>query len=82
MPKIESIDTDETVESLQARIESQLSAIDLSMDIDPATRSAIAFGELSGTSMSDYGKKLLILVERGVITGDEYAQLIIAAIGK
>ncbi|MGJ8530387.1 hypothetical protein [Maritalea sp.] len=68
-------------ESLQARVETQLSAIDLSTDIDQATKSAIEFGELSGTAMSDYGKKLLILVERKVITSDECARLMIAAVG-
>lgn len=70
------------IASLQARIESQLSIIDLSADIDPRTQSGISVGELSGTRMSLYAKKLMVLVERGVITGDEYRRLIIASIGR
>jgi len=71
----------EDVKSLQARVEAQLASIDLSTDIDKATKTAIEVGELSGTDMSDYGKKLLILVEQKAITGDECARLMIAAAG-
>ncbi len=75
-----SLDTDRDVAALHQRIEAPLAAIDLSTDIDPLTRSRFAIAELSGTRMSDYAKKLSVLVDRGVITGDDYRRLIIASI--
>ncbi len=80
MLKSDSIET-EDVASLQARIAEPLAAVDLSMEIDPRTRSSIAIAELSGTRMSDYAKKLSVLTDRGIITGDDYRRLIIASIG-
>lgn len=63
---------------LQARIAPELAAIDLSRDLTPRLEKSIAIAELSGTAVSEYSKKLSVLVSRGVITHDECRALTIA----
>ena len=81
MLKSDSIET-EDIALLQARIAAQLADIDLSTDISPLNRSSIAIAELSGSPMREYAKKLSVLADRGVISGDDYRRLILATVDK
>jgi len=65
--------------ALQARVQLMLSDIDLANDMTDMVESAIAFGELGGAIADDEFKKLMILRERGEISGDELDQLVVAA---
>ena len=67
--------SEKDVVALAARIQPLMDSIDLDADLSDEVLSSIAFAELSGTSMSDEGKKSLELEERGLITGDQYQSL-------
>jgi hypothetical protein len=52
--------------------------VDLASEMTERVESAIAFGELGGAAADDEFKKLMILWDRGDISGEELDQLIVA----
>lgn len=60
-----------TLAELQTRIAPHLATVDLTRDLTPRLEKGFAIAELSGGSVSEYAKKLSVLVSRGVITHDE-----------
>lgn len=70
------------LQSLQARVRSMFAGIDLASEMTERVESAIAFGELGGSVAGDEFKKLMILWDRGDISGEELNQLIVADHGK
>jgi len=64
------------LQSLQERVRLMVADVDLASEMTERVESAIAFGELGGAATSDGFKKLMILWDRGDISGDELDQLI------
>lgn len=64
------------LQSLQERVRPMVAGVDLTSEMTERVESAIAFGELGGAAASDGFKKLMILWDRGEISGEELNQLI------
>lgn len=68
------------LQSLQERVRLMIADINLASEMTERVESAIAFGELGGGISGDEFKKLMILWDRGDISGDELNQLIVAGL--
>ncbi len=68
------------LQSLLERVRPMIAGIDLASEMSERVESAIAFGELGGSVADDEFKKLMILWDRGDISGDELDQLIVAGL--
>ncbi len=68
----------DNLQSLQERVRPMIAGIDLASEMTERVEAAIAFGELGGGVAGDEFKKLMILWDRGDISGEELDQLIVA----
>lgn len=68
----------ETVDQLRDRIEPDLEKIDLDTELSKHVLATIAFAELSGSTVSDWAKRIMVLEERNILTPDQCEQLMLA----